>query len=151
MAQRRDDQPLRAARWGAWVRSHADRKGMTQTGLARASGGRLQVNTVNKWWNDKNPAAPEEAVITARILDGDVVDALRACGYDILAEEIAAARRGEQPTHDLPAADPRDAEIAALRAELHEAVRGVNAKLDRLERRGGQRPPDQDGPSVESL
>lgn len=96
------DDPKRT--WSAWLNRWLGIKGMTQTRFAEASG--LNLKTVSKWVNGAAAASADLAVVAARILDAPVVEAMRAAGFPLVAEEMA---KGTPET----AVDPGIQEILA--------------------------------------
>lgn len=75
--------------WSAWIGRWMKTRGMTQTMLVAASDGDLNLKTVSKWVRGAAAASPELAVITARIFDVSVAEAMEAAGYPLTAEELA--------------------------------------------------------------
>jgi len=75
--------------WSIWLTRWMGIRGMTQTMLRDASDGALNLKTISKWANAAAAASADLAVITARILNAPVAEAMKAAGFPLVAEELA--------------------------------------------------------------
>lgn len=89
-----------ALQWGQWLTEAMDAENVRTFELV-ARGGRLggtfESGGVTHWRNGDNTADADQAVIVARALRRDPIDALRASGHDALADEMES-RAGQDAT-----------------------------------------------------
>lgn len=86
--QRRAQRAETAQAWAAWLNAAMAARHLEPKDVIASAGGAIDKGSLSHWMNGTNPASPEGAVIVARVLDRDPVEALRAAGHDILAEAI---------------------------------------------------------------
>lgn len=85
-ASRTQNRLAAAQRWRDWLVPAMERAKMRQIDVVRNSNGQLQPAVVSKWVNGEFSASPQYAVLVARILDADPIEALKAAGHhDIVA------------------------------------------------------------------
>ena len=95
-----------AKRWAAWIATALDRMRWTPAAFAAASDGAISRQVASKWLNADHTATAELAIIAARILKADAIEALRAAGHDEIADLAAQIRTdpiGARITHELEA------------------------------------------------
>jgi hypothetical protein len=89
--QRRAELARTAQLWGQWLRSalteHPTEIKMLVE-LGNRAGARFDKTAVSKWLAGDNAADPTNAVVIARILGRDPLEALRAAGHHTLAETL---------------------------------------------------------------
>lgn len=77
----------RAAAWAVWLIEAMDAAGERSLSLAARSGGRFDASQVSRWRRRRGSApSAESAVVAAVLLGADPVQALRVCGYAVLAD-----------------------------------------------------------------
>jgi len=84
-----------ALQFGLWldgIMKAQDIRNFELVEMAARIGGTFKPGHVNHWRNGDNTAAPKHAIIIARALGLDPVEALRAAGHDPIADEME--RRG---------------------------------------------------------
>lgn len=95
----REDRNERRARtaatariWAAWLnRALADHQPpLRPADLARMSNGAFGTGHTTKWTNADNTASAEHVLLIARLLERDPVEALRAAGHHMLADQIVS-------------------------------------------------------------
>lgn len=91
--QQERERRLNAERWAAWLNPALKQAGIGAPGLESASDGQITRQTAYKWINGEHAATAELAIIAARILGADAIDALRAAGHDAIADYAAEMRR----------------------------------------------------------
>jgi len=84
-----------AQQWARWLKDAlaAHQPPMAAADLARKSGGALDTGKITHWTNGDNTAAPDSAILVARLLCRDPVDALRAAGHQEIASLAEDLRR----------------------------------------------------------
>lgn len=87
--QRKEQRAETARRWAAWLTAAMAARRLEPKDVIAAAGGAIDKGSLSHWMAGDNPASPDAAVIVARVLDRDPVEALRAAGHDILAEAVA--------------------------------------------------------------
>jgi hypothetical protein len=96
--QQERERRANAERWAAWLTPALARAGWRPADLAAASDGEISRQVASKWTNADHAPVPKLAILTARLLKRDAIEALRAAGH----EEIA--RFAEELRADPPAA-----------------------------------------------
>jgi hypothetical protein len=89
--QRRAELARTAQHWGNWLRSALTERGMEikmLVELGNRAGARFEKTAVSKWLAGDNAADPTNAVVIARILGRDPLEALRAAGHHTLADTL---------------------------------------------------------------
>lgn len=89
------EQPDTVHTWQAWYTQAMDESGKGTAQIeteAAAYRPRARINRqlISKWRNGEHSASPESALIIARVLDRDPVEALRAAGHHTIADQIDA-------------------------------------------------------------
>jgi hypothetical protein len=123
-----------AERWAAWLNPALKEAGWTPAALGAASDGAISRQVASKWTNADHAPVPKLAILTARLLHRDAVEALRAAGHaEIaqLAEEMRADPVAAQVKQELQAIED-DPYLGRLDAW---ADRGVITEQDRDRRR----------------
>lgn len=130
------DDPKRT--WGLWVRQWLAVKGWTQTDLVNASGGELNLKTINKWYNCAASASSDMAAITASLFGASLVEALTAAGHTRVASELTRLLEAEGKT---PTADVAEGVRLILAADLltdeekADFIKGYRKDLEQADRR----------------
>lgn len=75
-------------RWAKWLNAQLEQHGWRQVDLVNALGDRVARQTVNNWVAGKYAADADTAYIVAATLGTHPADALRAAGYDIVADAL---------------------------------------------------------------
>jgi succinate dehydrogenase/fumarate reductase flavoprotein subunit len=91
--------------WGAWLNTHLGRRGWRQIDLINASGDRLVPQTVSKWVKGQYAPDPNTVVIVAETLRVPLPDALRAAGYDTVADAMEKDASGQPDNQAEPIDD----------------------------------------------
>jgi hypothetical protein len=89
--RRREELAQAAQRWARYLKQALDDAGMTAAELIDKSSGALDSGKVTHWTQADNKASAEGALVVARILGLDPVEALREASQDVLAEALAEA------------------------------------------------------------
>lgn len=103
-----------AKSWGVFMRSHLARLKMSQADFQRlmdAAGYGISKQTVSQWANGENAPDANTALAVAQVMGAHDVEALRAAGFDPVADRIE--RRGIETEPNEPI-DPVIQEIMAL-------------------------------------
>lgn len=90
----RNESRARRQAWAAWLNDAMARAQVTPGELRRLSSGQpgveiLSASTIIRWRSGALPPSPAAALVVARLLDADPVEALRAGGHDLLANAMA--------------------------------------------------------------
>ena len=139
---RRAELARTAQRWGQWLSAALAEQNLEikqLVDLAGQAGATFDKSNVSKWRAGDSSADPTNAVIIARVLGRDPLEALRVAGYDLLANQLAA-----RPSVDdvLRAAKDADASAPVLLREAGHA--DVADYIEAITGPGGPRPVDLD-------
>ena len=107
-------------RWAAWLNAQLAQRRWRQVDLVNALGDRVARQTVNNWVAGKYAADADTAYIVAATLDAHPADALRAAGYDVVAEAL----NGLPPS-------PADAGLDTGPEPADEGIRIILGRKDR--------------------
>lgn len=140
-ASRTQNRAAAAQRWRDWLVPEMERAEMRQIDVVRASSGQLQPAVVSKWVNGEFTASPDYAILAARILGADPLEALAAAGHhEIVAtvksvpipggldDPVIAAVQGDGR---LTPADKALA-IRLYREDIHHAMTRARTVVDHL-------------------
>lgn len=96
----RPDAEPRGTEWALWLDHAMKNPPTTVKALVDAAGKRgatFDKTNVSRWLRGEKNADPTHAVIVARTLGRDPADALRAAGYDTMADEFARTPAAVEP------------------------------------------------------
>lgn len=103
-----------AKSWGVFMRSHLARLKMSQADFQRlmdAADCGVSKQTVSQWANGENAPDANTALAVAQVMGARDVEALRAAGFDPVADRIEHRASETEPTEPI---DPVIQEIMAL-------------------------------------
>lgn len=103
-----------AESWGAFMRSHLAKLKMDQADFGRrmdAAGYGISKQTVSQWFNGANAPDANTVLAVAEVFGAQDTEALRAAGFDPVAQRLERRRVGGEPTEPI---DPVIQEIMNL-------------------------------------
>lgn len=86
---RREQRIETAQRWGTWLTTAMNQARLEPRDIINRAAGAIDKGSLSRWMHGENTASVEGALIVARILDRDPVEALRAAGHDAVADHLA--------------------------------------------------------------
>lgn len=92
--QQEQERQENARRWAAWLNPALKESGWIPATLAAQSGGAISRQVASKWTNADHAPVPRLAILTARLLGRDPVEALRAAGHGEIAD-LAEGRHAD--------------------------------------------------------
>lgn len=112
--------------WGKWLNTHLTARGWRQIDLINASGGQLVPQTVSKWVKSLYAPDPNTVVTVAATLGEPLGEALRAAGYEAVADAM------EQAAPETPR-DPSPDDIQVQRI-MADGTRSLERRLEMVRR-----------------
>lgn len=106
-ARQNEAREAAARRWSRWLVGQMDRAKMRQKDLALGSSGQLTPGVISKWVIGETVAAPDSAIIAARVLGADPIEALREAGYHEIVAVVSQVGGDGDPTVLKVQDDPR--------------------------------------------
>lgn len=74
--------------WWGWLDQKLREADLNGADLVRLSDGSFRQTTISFWRHGRSSASPETAVLVAKLLRANPAEALRAAGYDTLADLV---------------------------------------------------------------
>lgn len=90
--QQEQERRTNAERWAAWLNPALKEVGWNASDLAAASNGRISRQVASKWMNADHAPVAKLAILTARLVRRNVVEALRAAGHGEIADFAEESR-----------------------------------------------------------
>lgn len=122
--RRREERAEVARQWATWLKDALKDARLTAAELIGKSDGDLDDGKVSHWTQADNSASVQGALLVARLLGRDPVEALRAAGHNAVAESLA------QSIAEAQTRTRADLE-AGLREHLADLDEELKGRLDR--------------------
>lgn len=116
-----------AESWGAFMRSHLAKLKMDQADFGRrmdAAGYGISKQTVSQWFNGQNVPDANTVLAVAQVFDAQDTEALRAAGFDPVAQRI------EKQRADTGAAEPIDPVIQEIMSMMNLSLKHRQILVD---------------------